>query len=246
MAQANLKSEISELPWSEPEHQRMAELEGRRCQLWSKHRHPHHWFRFDDGTEVAYSEHCIDVKRSGKQVETILLGPMLLLALAQLGKFCLHASAFLWRGHVYLVGAPSGTGKSTFAASVAALGAQALTDDLSVVSLGAQGLVLWPHYPQLKWHRQLDATAPKSLPVHRFLALQRGAEAAIAELSPAEAVTRLVHSTVASQLFDATLLAKHLAFVAELAQARICSLATVQDLSSDPKLAYHAWLKCVS
>ncbi|HEX2254785.1 MAG TPA: hypothetical protein VHQ65_16080 [Thermoanaerobaculia bacterium] len=104
---------------------------------------------------------------SGSPVSAVaaaVLGPVLALALALRGTFCLHASACLLAGssapsgpggdgavHVFL--GESGAGKSTLARELPRLPGgtwRRLADDVLPVRLAAAGLVALPRFPQLK------------------------------------------------------------------------------------------------
>ncbi|MBI5425715.1 MAG: hypothetical protein HZA32_16685 [Opitutae bacterium] len=59
--------------------------------------------------------------------------------LYQRGGLCLHASAVSWQGRAYLVMGPSGAGKSTTASALLARGCEFISDDITVVTAGANG-----------------------------------------------------------------------------------------------------------
>lgn len=150
---------------------------------------------------------------------TVLLGPPLLLALALAGRFCLHASAISVDGRVaWLLSAPSGTGKSTVAASARALGWQRLCDDLAPLLLDAAGTAwLLPRLPQLKLG-PAATTATVALPCNGILALRRGPQGTLLPLADGALLALLLSSTVASRLFDRRLSTAHLDWA-----TRLCS-----------------------
>ena len=157
-----------------------------------------------------------------------LLGPPMALALALQGVWCLHASAVTVDGQVIAFAGESGNGKSTLAAYLNAAeegGWRRLADDTLPVSLGPNGLVALPHFPQHKLPEagQYPVNAPThlSLAAVYVLAPPGGADAvSLRRLDPRQAMQALIRHTVAARLFDKSLLAAHLDFCAETA-ARI-------------------------
>ena len=87
-------------------------------------------------------------------LESTLLGPVVLLALALRRRWALHASAAaLSCGAAAFLGS-SGVGKSTLASRLAATGWQPAADDLLPLRLTRSGAEVLPRYPQLKLDRQ--------------------------------------------------------------------------------------------
>jgi hypothetical protein len=154
----------------------------------------------------------------GAPDDEVLLGPVLLLALALGGVFCLHASAVAapdGRGAVAFAGC-SGAGKSTLAA---AFGPRRLGDDVLPVALDLEGApVVLPRFPQLKLDpaTQPGAGAPESLPLVAVLLPSRVAADApskVASLGQRAAAAELVRHTLAGRLFPPDLLARHMDLV---------------------------------
>lgn len=216
--------------------------------------HPVHWrcgehandYRFADGSvaRIAHSGTCIDVLQAGALVQPVLCGPVLLTALAALGRHCLHASAFTLPGHsgAWLAVARSGIGKSTLARTAARIGGVACCDDLSVIGPDPSGVLrLWPRYWQLKWaaHQHWPAHAAAALPIRGVLLLDRAAATWHEPCAPVQAVSRLVQSSVATRLWQGPALATHLQaitrLVEQLGQRVLC--LDVRDAPEDPHAA---------
>ncbi len=77
----------------------------------------------------------------------------------QRGFFPLHASTVLSGGRAVAIAAPSGGGKSTLAAALAARGFVVIGDDICVVRTDSPGAPrVWPTYPRLRlWRDTVDA-----------------------------------------------------------------------------------------
>jgi hypothetical protein len=151
----------------------------------------------------------------------LLLGPGLLLPLATLGVFALHASAIRHDGRVFLLCGVSGSGKSSFARLATDLGAEALADDIAPCAIGRETR-LRPRFPQLKWAQPM-AVDDRSEPIDGVVFVERGAQPlALTPTSQVESRLRLIRHTVAARLFPAALLAAHL----DAATAMARSVAT--------------------
>jgi hypothetical protein len=163
------------------------------------------------------------------EIEEAALGPVLVLALALQGVWCLHASAVVAAeagGAVALLG-ESGHGKSTLALALAEASParwRLLADDVLPITEAGDGAVARPGFPQLKLapERQPGPAAPEELPLRAvyLLAVPGGAGSErphVRELSRREATLALIRHTVASRLFAPELLARHLAACGALA-----------------------------
>ncbi|MCO5207388.1 MAG: hypothetical protein M9928_20460 [Anaerolineae bacterium] len=146
-----------------------------------------------------------------------LLGPVLTLALALSGVWCLHGSAVRYKGKAIVFAGESGRGKSTLAAFLNASWPR-LADDFAPIS--AEGNLL-PHFPQLKLTsaEQITAQTLASLPVAAIYVLRSGNEVALQPVPLAEAALTLARHTVAARLFDQSLLRQHLAWCSAMAHA---------------------------
>ena len=153
-----------------------------------------------------------------------ILGPALLLALAARGTWCLHASAAMWRGQVFVFLGESGRGKSTLAAFLARQpGWMWVADDILPFTVDANGAHVWPRFPQLKvsLDSQPGLRLPESLPANRFFLLGESAKEeapAAREISGGQASQALLAHTASTRLFDERLLADHLRACAEAAR----------------------------
>ena len=196
---------------------------------------------------VLAPESAAGVKVSPALVEA-LLGPGLVLALALDGVFTLHAAAVSADGRAALFLGESGAGKSTLARALAAAGAAArIADDVLLGGGGGGGAgggaaarfprggrgfaggggrpVALPHFPQLKLAsgEQYGAERPPRVSV-RVVYLLDGSEGwseavRIEAMGERDALLTVAAHTVAARLFDAALLARHLAFCGEVAAA---------------------------
>lgn len=151
-----------------------------------------------------------------------LLGPALLLALAARGTWCLHASAAIFRGQAFVFLGESGRGKSTLAAFLA--GHPDWTwaaDDILPFTVAADGLSVWPKFPQLKVKpdSQPGQYLPERLPSRRFFLLGEAAHESptVGQLSRGRAARALLENTASARLFDPRLLAAHLRACADAA-----------------------------
>ncbi|MDX1999020.1 MAG: hypothetical protein SF066_14990, partial [Thermoanaerobaculia bacterium] len=147
-------------------------------------------------------------------LEHVLLGPPLLLALAQRGVFALHAGAVEVAGRLLVFVGASGAGKSTLAGS-AGTSWQSFADDLLPVEIAADGTVRGlGGFPQLKLapaHRR--AREGETLPLAAVVLLDGEApEPILRPLPPAEAAATWVAHTMIARLFSPRLLADHLAW----------------------------------
>lgn len=133
-------------------------------------------------------------------LESFLCGPVMVLALARRGVFCLHASAVRGPlGALLLVG-QSGAGKSTLARYLGARpGVLRLTDDVTPVDVAWPRPCALPHFPQLKLPpgAQWPRGAAVRLPIGAVCLLDATrSAAAVRPLTGAAAVARLVHHVV--------------------------------------------------
>lgn len=103
------------------------------------------WYRLEAGAQPC-------------DVESILVGPVLALAMQSQGQVHLHASAVVVDGQAVAFSAPSGAGKSTLAAAWVQAGYPLLTDDVLPLLLDGAGVVALHSLPRLKlWGDSLTA-----------------------------------------------------------------------------------------
>lgn len=177
-----------------------AELEGRPLEIVLAHGVHASYFR------SAEAEFWVDVDGNTAELTRCngdplvwLFGPMLILALARRGIFCLHSSAVqLPAGALVLIGA-SGAGKSTFARTDTAA---RLCDDISPVAHQGDRLVVLPQFPQLKLGH--SDPVPETAQIAGLLYLQAAIAdqpQSIAPMASSELHRQLLAHTVASRLF---------------------------------------------
>lgn len=146
----------------------------------------------------------------------VLLGPLIVLAMALRRTWCLHASAAIFDGKATAFLGDSGEGKSTLAAFLAASpGWTRLADDILPLTVGREGLTAWAHFPQLKLaaDAQPGAALPEALPLQRVCLLAPeppGAQPALQPLTASEALQTFLRHTAGTRLFPAALLQRHL------------------------------------
>lgn len=162
----------------------------------------------------------------------ILLGPVLVLALALRGVWSLHASAVMFHEMVIVFLGESGQGKSTLAGYLAQnLEWRLVADDILPVTIEPSGITVWPHFPQLKLPAEAQPCVglPEQLPLKSICVLEPVEPAHKPELqriSTAQGVRSLLSHIAGTRMFDATLLAKHLEFCAQAAeQISFCQLS---------------------
>jgi hypothetical protein len=177
--------------------------------------------------------------------EQVLVGPPLIYLMACLGTVCLHASAVTIGGAAAVFLGVSGAGKSTLAAAIheAGLdGMRRLCDDIVPVGLAGDVLEAYPRYPQLKLApgEQAVVGSDREIPVRQIYLLERGNERGagvdIERLDAADAALALIRHTIASRLFDDSLVAAHLDFAARASAVQVARLLYPDGLANLPKL----------
>jgi hypothetical protein len=152
----------------------------------------------------------------------ILVGPVLVLALALRGVWSLHASAVTCNGRALLFLGESGQGKSTLAGFLASGGdpeSRLVSDDILPVTLDEISMNAWPHFPQLKLplDSQPGVRLPERLPVGWLCLLDESETPFLQRLGTAAAMQLLLRHTAGTRLFPPELLSRHLAFCAQAA-----------------------------
>ena len=205
---ALLPTEFAELPAHElcNSVEINAELEAQTIRLRAVHTRQRSYFSNPaasfwvdaDGAQAELT-HC-----SGNR-ELWLFGPVLILALARLGVYCLHASAFLEGDAASVTVGNSGAGKSSLARAVSKqAGAQRLCDDITPITLRAGKLYVLPRFPQLKL-KAIDQGLPESVPLKRLILLnaaQLGSASSHQLLTQRGLFDALTKHTVATRLFS--------------------------------------------
>jgi hypothetical protein len=96
------------------------------------------WDITDNGRTISCS---LSTSEQQHLFHTVLIGPVLPLALTQLGMLCLHGSAVAIDGVGVAFLAPKMHGKSTLALGLTLAGAKLVTDDLVVVDLAGRAML---------------------------------------------------------------------------------------------------------
>jgi hypothetical protein len=148
----------------------------------------------------------------------ILIGPVLVLALAIRGVWCLHASAAMFRERVMVFLGESGRGKSTLARYLARNKEwQLIADDILPVRMGRGEVCVHPGFPQLKYTKdtQPGSSLPDQLSMNMICDLDQGDPDQMPALQPlsfSRAVQVLLWNTAGTRMFNSQLLSKHLDF----------------------------------
>lgn len=204
-------------------------VNGKNCQveIWSE---PTGVFIRVEGS----CDFCIEsggqrISRPGKENDPIqgldrevLLGPALVLALAMRATWSLHASAVRLNGKTIALLGESGYGKSTLAGFLGRSGLQRVADDILPVTGEANGVLAWPHFPQLKLppEEQPALSLPENLPLNVICLLAPAGTKEtphLESISVSDAVTALLSHTAGTRLFWPELLSAHLAFCTQAA-----------------------------
>ncbi|HVM70236.1 MAG TPA: hypothetical protein VMT91_00645 [Anaerolineales bacterium] len=176
-----------------------------------------------DGDEIRWvgdTQSGIGLSETERQ---ILLGPVIVLALALRGVLSLHASAAIFRGKLVLFLGESGQGKSTLAAYLSGQpGWRLAADDILPVTEGVDGLTAWPHFPQLKLPKEAQPGPglPEQIAVHAVVMLTEAdsdGDPNLKILPASQAVQAYLGHTAGTRLFGPKQLADHLAFCANAA-----------------------------
>ncbi len=166
-------------------------------------------------------------QRDGELDETnrqILLGPVIVLALALRGTWSLHASAAIYKEALILFLGESGQGKSTLSGYLAnEAGWRLAADDILPVTIGSDGVVAWPRFPQLKLpvEAQPGPRLPEQLSISKVCVLtDAGVDEipALERLPASQAIQVFLGHTAGTRLFAPDLLGKHLAFCSRAAE----------------------------
>lgn len=112
-------------------------------------------FLIDNGRSITVAS---APEATANDVAVFILGSALGILLHQRGLMVLHGATVARNGRAVAICGRSGAGKSTFAASLCENGCRFVSDDISVVSLGPDGLpVVLPDGRRLKlWQQAID------------------------------------------------------------------------------------------
>jgi len=153
----------------------------------------------------------------------ILLGPVIVLALALRRVWCLHASAVMFNDKVIIFLGESGQGKSTLSSYLSqSAGWRLVSDDILPVRMNGNNLQALPHFPQLKISvdSQPALGLPEYLPLTNICLLKDtevNQAPELQTLTTARGLQALLAHTAGARMFNADLLARHLEFCAEAA-----------------------------
>jgi hypothetical protein len=184
-----------------------------------------YWLRVAGGAACLVGDHELHVLASPgaerEATQAALVGPALVLSLAQALTFCLHASANAMAsgGCVAFVG-PSGRGKSTLAKLLLEAGWPRLCDDILPVALTGEVVAALPSFPQPSGLPLMEGT-PERAQLRRVYILdpvETESEVRTSVVHGSAAVLAFAGCTVAARLFKPDLLAQHLDFCATLAE----------------------------
>ena len=153
----------------------------------------------------------------------ILLGPVLILALALQGRWCFHASAVRARSEVLAFMGESGSGKSTIANYLSAHHQdrfQWLADDCLVLESREGKVIAHADFPQLKLSSQQRVEVTQSVLKTAYL-IDLGSEGPpeVKPLGGLEGFTALAGHTLAARLFNRRLTQKHIEFCSKVPEA---------------------------
>lgn len=197
----------------------------RQCSLWDNN--SSYLFQIDDIAEflISYSGEEINIRSdthgvSKFDIEEALIGPPLLLALAQKDIWCLHASAVSVNNNLVLFAGESGKGKSTLAHFIDQQNKNKivrLTDDVTPLAIKNGSIIALPHYPQPKIQSSFGKpeSIPEEIRVKAIFILDPSIsqnDVTVTKLSKREAALALIRHTISSRLFPRETLIRHLDF----------------------------------
>jgi hypothetical protein len=174
-----------------------------------------------DGLQIGKSDQQGELSSLDRE---IILGPVLVLALALRGVWSLHASAAKYKEKVVVFLGESGQGKSTLAEYLSRNEQwQLVADDILPVKMDASGLNVLPRFPQLKLpvDSQPGIDLPEQLPLSMLVVLEHAEASQMPELKKlliAQTVQSLLSHTAGTRMFTPSLLSQHLEFSTRAAQ----------------------------
>jgi hypothetical protein len=177
-----------------------------------------------DGMEIRCASQGQGDNELNEIDRQILLGPVLVLALALRGSWSMHASAAIFNDNLVLFLGESGQGKSTLAGYLASeTGWRLVADDILPVTISSDGVLAWPHFPQLKLpvDKQPGPSLPEPLSISKVCVLTEAKlydMPALKRLSSTQAIQMYLGHTAGTRLFDPEMLKKHLVFCSQAAE----------------------------
>ena len=114
------------------------------------------------------------------------------------GGVILHASMAVVDGVAHVFTGHSGAGKSTIAELAESLGASIPTDDRTILTVGAQGVIAWG----TPWHGSFRRTSPDGAPVGNISLLVQDSVDSLEPIEPARAVMEMFVRTVQARITE--------------------------------------------
>ncbi len=200
----------------------LAPFGDRERQVTFKRRGNHAQLSFEDSPvcEIDFSHNHIHLLREGGFANLVnvelVTGPAMMIVLATLKTYCLHASAVSTNSGVIAIVGESGTGKSTLAWQ-AGDGWLQLSDDILPIlyDKNRSGVQLSPMFPQLKLDKACAQGKDLGEPNIDFLLRINPQPSKTIEFRPmskSEGMLQFVRHTVAAKLFDARIMSRHTKF----------------------------------
>ena len=177
------------------------------------------YFVAPNGEMIGMSDGQTDLRQIDRE---ILLGLVIVVALALRNVWSLHSSAAIYNKNVIAFLGESGMGKSTLAAYLSKqTGWQLVADDILPLK-DENGLQVLPRFPQMKL--PLDAQPGVDLPEHlplKYLCVLEPAEAesmpVLQKMTAAQTGQAFLGHIAGTRMFNAELLDKHLQFSTQAA-----------------------------
>jgi hypothetical protein len=199
--------------------QRVVEVYGSKSGFLLKAAGCGEYFVTPHGEAIGKSDWQSDLRQIDRE---ILLGPVIVLALALRNIWSLHASAVMVNENVIVFLGESGMGKSTLAAYLSKQSIWRLVADDILPVKDENGLQVLPHFPQLKLPstQQPGIGLPEKLPLKTVCVLDSAKVDELPKLQKMTAmqtVQALLGHIAGTRMFSAELLAKHLQFSTQAA-----------------------------
>jgi hypothetical protein len=186
-----------------------------------------------DGSQIY--ELAAQQEASTQERDEVVLGPVLLLALALQEQWALHASAVVRADGAIAFLGESGAGKSTLARYLHSQNEHRLlriADDILLTAPRSDGIDALPHYPQLKLpvEQWPSHELPGRIEIRAAYIVNsqvtNARTVSVTPLNAKQASLALMRHTVAARLFGPELLKKHVNFCAGVAKALPIRLLT--------------------
>ena len=161
--------------------------------------------------------HVLDARDVNGQLNLeVVVGPALVVLLAYLSNYCLHASAVSTSAATVAFIGESGAGKSTLAQDQGVAWRQLSDDVLPLQTQAGERIIeLNTDFPQLKLNQACvpqGITEKKSLDLLIRLSPTPTEQIEFTEVGPKESLIQVVRHTVAAKLFSAPMMDKHAGF----------------------------------